>query len=277
MRGHQLDVTVSLSWGEPHRVALLLNAFFSEMTPNGRPPHHGSLTRGGRHAELGWLFLGYFGKESLASCLDLLLRQLLFSGCHGPFVTERIHELPESITPEHIRNRHRHRCTSRGGTMKGLIRVFEIEVERDRCASKRLWTANAFLRLFASHHDDRIPNLELRMQGALAVRSYKPRLLLGAKGALVKIDGLVHFPNHQLRCNAVVASRNRVDLRCHNGLFLVTDYHFGKPRPSITGRTSTSRCESICCGPSKLSRKTAFSPMGWRPIFSLLPAKSGSG
>ena len=74
--------------------------------------------------------------------------------------------------------------------MKGRIRVFDIEVERDRCASERLWTENAFLRLFASHPDDRIPNLELRMQGALAVRSYKPRLLLGAKGTLVKVDAL---------------------------------------------------------------------------------------
>ncbi len=131
-------------------------------------------------------------------------------------MAERIANLAESVTPEHILGRHDALGPSGQGLFIGGVRVLDLKHERHRCAVEADRRMAPGIGHLLGQHDDGIADHDLGVHQALAVGAGYARTPHGAKRLFVEADRRCAMLDYDVRRDAPKRRRHRRDFCPHD-------------------------------------------------------------
>src|SRR5262245_6936521 len=138
---------------------------------------------------------------------------------------ERVRDLAETVSPEHVRRGHLGRGARRNGAIIGGIDVLDVEVEGNRCWGPRLGSDTSHNRSLFGQENKGITDSELGMHDFAGGTGHAHRYL-GSKCFLVKIQGTISALHDQVRGNSVHSFRDWLDCLGHVFLLLSSGFLF---------------------------------------------------
>src|SRR5271165_4819823 len=123
-------------------------------------------------------------------------------------VAKRVLEPAVTITPEHVRERHRYRRPCVDGTPDERINVLDIEVDRNGRALEGFGSERAVIRKFVHQHDRGITDTYHRVH-EFSIGTRHPAYFQGIEGSFVEVDRIGGACASQVRRHRVHAFRDR--------------------------------------------------------------------
>jgi hypothetical protein len=106
----------------------------------------------------------------------------------GPPMSEGVLEDAVTVTPGTILEREHHPGTGLDRSLEQPVRVFDVEMQRDRRAVERPRAPHTVLRELVVEEEVRVAQGHLRMDDRLPVRGVLPRDLPGPERLAVELD-----------------------------------------------------------------------------------------